>query len=217
MYYIFGDIHGCLDKLHKIFFFIKGQLNQDDTLIFLGDYIDRGMYSCEVVEYLITVSGTYNSIFLKGNHEDMLLKYLAHQDKQNIFIQNGGGATIKSYTRNYREFMIPESHHLFYNNLKLYFETDDFIAVHAGFNPKIDNIHDQSVEDILWIRDTFYRHDHYWNKSIIFGHTPVSFISNRSERIFVDESKNIIGIDTGAVYGGKLTCLRWPDKKIYQS
>jgi serine/threonine protein phosphatase 1 len=216
MYYIIGDIHGCLDKLNNLFNKMKNIITDNDTIIFLGDYIDRGQSSYEVVEFLIDISKEYNSIFLKGNHEDMLLKYSSGEfDSQNYFY-NGGMATLRSYREKQGNSGIPSKHQLFYENLRQYYETEDFIAVHAGLNPNINNIEEQSSYDMLWIREAFYRNNRKWEKIIIFGHTPCSILHGENNNVYFCKKNNIIGIDTGACYGGLLTCLRWPDKTIFQ-
>ncbi|MBN2040424.1 MAG: serine/threonine protein phosphatase [Spirochaetes bacterium] len=216
MYYIFGDIHGNLVKLRNIYTEIQPLINNDDTLVFLGDYIDRGKYSYEVIDFLIDISEKHSSIFLKGNHEDMFLKYQSGNNPEN-FLMNGGSETLKSYKKNTGSTSsIPFSHQYFFENLKLYHETEEFVAVHAGLNPKINSIEDQSGHDLIWIRDYFFRSGVRWKKTVIFGHTPCSILHGKLKEIYIDETANIIGIDTGACYGGLLTCLRWPDKKLFQ-
>ena len=217
MYYIFGDIHGCLSNLLELFGRIKGNINDNDKLIFLGDYVDRGNYSFEVIKFLININKSYDIVFLKGNHEEMFLKYIDGLDKTGIFFDNGGRATLKSYKKNCGEFRVPDEHLKFYRNLKSSFEGADFISVHAGFNPKVYNMEQQTEDDILWIREAFYRSERRWEKTVIFGHTPTGILGKRHGEVYFDDKKNIIGIDTGAVYGGVLTCLRWPDRKIFQS
>lgn len=216
MYYLFGDIHGCFDNLVNLINIVRNKIKDDDVLVFLGDYVDRGKYSYEVIEYLISISKFFNTIFLKGNHEAMFLKYIYGEDKSGIFIYNGGHETIKSYNRNLKSFRVPERHILFLQNLDPFFEGDNFIAVHAGLDPKINKIEHQSEEDIVWIRDEFFRSNKKWDKTIIFGHTPTFLIKSRLRSIYFDKIRNIIGVDTGAVYGGKLTCLRWPDMSVFQ-
>lgn len=218
MYYFIGDIHGELDKLRNLFKRLINQIDdKQDTIIFLGDYIDRGDKSYGVVEYILDLSGRYNVIFLKGNHEDMLLNYLDGNDKHDMYLYNGGDATIRSYKENYNnKFYIPEHHMNFYKSLSLYYEGKDFIAVHAGLNPEIDNIHDQDMHDIIWIREEFFSSSKRWEKTVIFGHTPTSFFS-KDNLVYIDKERNIIGIDSGVIFGSPLTCLTWPDRKVYNS
>ncbi|MDY6969554.1 MAG: metallophosphoesterase family protein [Spirochaetota bacterium] len=216
MYYIIGDIHGCLDNLVNLFNIIRKEVNKDDILIFLGDYIDRGEYSYGVIEYLLSISKIYKSIFLTGNHESMLLKYINGEDSSGVYFLNGGRETVKSYKKNCGSFKLPKKHLEFYKKLRYFFEVEDFIAVHAGFDPEIKDINKQLERDMIWIRDKFFKSNKRWNKTIIFGHTPTNYITGVRRNVYFDVEKNIIGIDTGAVYGGSLTCLRWPDKAVFQ-
>jgi serine/threonine protein phosphatase 1 len=216
-YYLIGDIHGHISKLKKIISLVRADFKNGDSFIFLGDYIDRGPSSFEVIEYLIELSSKYRIVFLKGNHEDMFLRYITKGDNYSNYIRNGGGSTIKSYIRNLNDFTIPESHRNFFNNLKLYYENDDFIAVHAGLDPEIININEQQKDEMIWIREEFYRYPKKWDKTVIFGHTPTIYINN-SDLVYFDENRNIIGLDTNAMSDGyPLSCIRWPDRKVYQA
>ena len=217
MYYITGDIHGDLPRLVSLIKKVARDFREEeDTMIFLGDYIDRGPYSYEVIDFLIELSQTVKTVFLKGNHEDMLEKYMMGESGGDVYLINGGTATIESYKRNMGSFTIPVHHELFFRNLKLYFETDDFIAVHAGLHPRLEGVEHQLEHDMLWIRDTFFKSKRKWRKTVIFGHTPAS-IMTRKKGITIDENRNIIGIDNGVIFGNDLACIRWPDKKIYYS
>ncbi len=197
-----GDIHGCLDKL----VFLMGVVDVDlteDTLLFIGDYIDRGTQSKEVIDYLIGLSKQENRvIFLKGNHELMLEHYLAGIDRF-TFLANGGQATLDNYMRECGHAganPIPSTHLNFFANLRLYYETDEYIFVHAGLKANVP-LEKQDEWDMLWIRNEFIYSDFDFGKRVIFGHTPFR------EPLVLD---NKIGIDTGAVYGNKLTCVELP-------
>jgi len=217
MYYIVGDIHGEYCKLLKMMELIEENISNDDKIIFLGDYIDRGEDSYNVIEHLTEISVKYNSCFLKGNHEDMFLNYYTTGRGYELYLRNGGMATILSYTRESGEMNLPEKHKKFFNSLKLFYEGEDFIAVHAGLNPYAGGPDKQKKDDMLWIREDFFLADFRWDKTIIFGHTPTPLLNN-SDRVYYDDRRNIIGIDTGAMYKeNPLTCLRWPDKKILRA
>lgn len=216
MNYFIGDIHGYLDKLLSLMNKIEAELEHGDTLVFLGDYIDRGGFSFEVIEYLVSAAKAHNAVFLKGNHEDMLLKYLGGGDVRDIYFVNGGEATMASYIRNCGSFRLPARHMDFMEKLLLYYEGEDFIAVHAGLNPKINNMKEQSERDLLWIRESFFRADMKWEKTVVFGHTPTSLF-HRPDSVYIDDKRNIIGVDSGVIYGGPISCLRLPDRAVFQS
>ena len=185
---------------------------QNDTLIFIGDYIDRGNSSREVVDYVIRLKNGYKkTVCLLGNHEHMLIHYLAGLD-EDIYLGNGGIATLHSYgirrsdEPEKRKAEIPLEHRQFFEALLPFYETENYIFVHAGLKPGFP-LHEQTMHDLLWIRHEFIDAEDDFGKMIIFGHTPLSYPLIMP---------NKIGIDTGAVYGGKLTCVELPAVKIYQ-
>jgi serine/threonine protein phosphatase 1 len=202
-----GDIHGCLDKLVSLMAIIDIDLKKH-TLVFIGDYIDRGPDSKEVVDYLIDLGQRADRVvFLKGNHELMLEDYLSGADRL-TFLYNGGEATLNSYMKNTGQLEanpIPPQHLEFFDNLRLYYETEDYIFVHGGLKANIP-LDEQDERDMLWIRDEFIYTDFDFGKRVIFGHTPFR------EPLILD---NKIGIDTGAVYGNKLTCVELPAVRFF--
>lgn len=201
--FIIGDIHGCLDMLKALMNKIDWDPQKDD-LIFLGDYIDRGRNSKGVVDYIIELNKISRNIqCLMGNHEELFLNYINGND-EGTFLYNGGVSTLNSYYQNgNRE--INQDHISFYKSLLFMIELDDYYIVHAGFKPGVD-IKDQSTKDTLWIREPFIFSDYDFGKRVIFGHTPFS------SPLIMD---NKIGLDTGAVFGNKLTCLEIPAMKFY--
>lgn len=204
--YAIGDVHGCIDPLRRLMDEIDIDLERD-TLVFLGDYIDRGPHSADVVDYIIDLKDRCpNLICLKGNHEEMLERYLTEFDKFTYLI-NGGRTTLESYMA--REttggFPIPESHLEFFRSLRLYHETDHYIFVHAGLKDNVP-LSMQGPDELLWIRRRFIQSGHDFGKRVIFGHTPFS-------DPLVEPNK--IGIDTGAVYGNRLTCLKLPEIRFF--
>jgi len=196
-----GDIHGQLTMLKDLV--SKINYESQDTLIFIGDYIDRGEDSKGVIDYLIQLQKIYNCIFLKGNHEEMLMDYLSGINK-NLYLYNGGAKTMKDYG----PMGVPNNHMDFFRNLKNYHETEDYIFVHAGLWINNETALDKLPNDIiLWVRDEFILSKCDYGKKVIFGHTPFN-----NPKVM----DNKIGIDTGAVFGRKLTCLVLPDETFIQ-
>ncbi len=201
--FIIGDVHGCLHALDSLINEIEWRPERDE-LIFLGDYIDRGENSSGVIDYLIRLSSLSPNVrCLMGNHEDLFLDYLYGGDI-NTYLFNGGGATLKSYRVN-GKVTVPREHISFLKSLQLYIELDDYYVVHAGFRPGVE-IAKQSLRDLLWIREPFLYSDYDFGKPIIFGHTPFSVP-------LVTDNK--IGLDTGAVFGNRLTCIELPERKFH--
>ena len=201
-----GDIHGCLENLEKLLKILPVNWGKD-LVIFLGDYIDRGPNPRGVIEKVLELKKLYGEkiITLKGNHEWMFERFLKGIDID-VFLYNGGGMTLKSYCNKEGHLEIPEEHLKFLRELKLYYETVDYIFVHAGLRPGKE-LKEQNEEDLLWIRESFYFSEYKFPKTIVFGHTPFP------APLILDDR---IGIDTGCVYGGALTAIELPDKKIYQ-
>ena len=205
--FVIGDIHGCFDKLCALMDKIPINFNRDQ-LIFIGDYVDRGSGSLPVVDYLIDLKKRVPGIiFLKGNHEDMLQNYLDGSDRF-TYLLNGGQRTLDEYLNrpnNPAKYPVPSAHLEFFNSLHLYYQTDDYIFVHAGLRKKV-SLESQKKIDLLWIRDEFISTDFDFGKRVIFGHTPF-------KEPLVHTNK--IGIDTGAVYGNRLTCVQLPEIEFY--
>ncbi|HKK00603.1 MAG TPA: metallophosphoesterase family protein [Desulfuromonadales bacterium] len=204
-----GDIHGCFDHLRQLMALVRP--TPSDQVVFLGDYVDRGPAARDVLDFLIDFGRRYpKSVFLKGNHEAMFLDFLTGRERL-PFLINGGQTTLKSYEQK-NAVAIPEEHRAFLAALRLSFDTEHFIFVHAGLRPGLP-LEEQQEEDLLWIRRDFLDADDYdWGKTIVFGHTPL-------QEPFLSPGR--IGIDTGAVYGRYLSCCdvetlrfwRYPEEK----
>lgn len=208
--YAIGDIHGCTTRLEALI----ARLDIDarhDRLIFIGDYIDRGPDPKGVVDRILDLRERLDHVIcVLGNHEQMFLNYyLEHRDAE-LFLDNGGSSTLLSYgfqrSRQDPSFQVPDRHLRFYQSLLPYYETADHIFVHAGLRPGIP-LPEQDLDDLIWRRFEFIRSTHNFGKRVVFGHTPFSVP-------LVEPNK--IGIDTGAVYGGPLTCLELPDMIFHQ-
>lgn len=204
---IIGDIHGCLNSLHKLLKLIE---NEADTFVFLGDYIDRGSESKKVIESILEFKKKHRQVItLLGNHEIMLINYLRGYD-DGTFLRAGGKETLISYgikpkgkpEKAAKSF--PEEHMNFLRELPLLWQDEHAIYVHAGIEPGV-HLSRQVSSYCLWARDEFIRTPYKFSKPVVFGHT-----------VFREPlvQKNKIGIDTGAVYGGKLTALILPEKRF---
>jgi serine/threonine protein phosphatase 1 len=213
--FVIGDIHGCLSELSCLVENLP--LRPGDRVVFLGDYIDRGPDSKGVVSYLMNMAKTsdYDLVFLKGNHEDMLLAYLGFAGRYGeMFLANGGHATLASYgmpptamSKVSAMARIPADHVEFFLNLNNYSVQGSFLCVHAGIHPS-KSLEAQSQMDMLWIRNEFISNAHRLPYTVVFGHTP------QREVLFDLPAK--VGIDTGVVYGGKLSCIELDEKLQFQ-
>ena len=221
--YAVGDIHGRADLLESLLKRIDADLEEDPASlcveVYLGDYIDRGPASREVIEQLVVRSRTFRAVFLKGNHETYLTGFTANPVILGEWKQFGGLETLKSYgivpAINVDEHAqarlaatlrqeLPVSHRRFLDNLRLSFTCGDFFFVHAGVRPGI-SLTKQREEDLLWIRHDFLLCEEEFSKFIVHGHTPTPEPDIRPNRI---------NIDTGAYATGRLTCLKLEDDRI---
>jgi serine/threonine protein phosphatase 1 len=214
--YAVGDVHGRADLLTELFKRIDRDLKArpfaKSMEIFLGDYIDRGPHSRQVIELLITRQRERETVFLKGNHEACALQFLRDPAMLCQWKDLGGANTLLSYgvTPTRRDAppsqheigaafhqAMPDSHRNFIQSLKLSFTCGDFFFAHAGARPGIP-LQKQSEQDLLWIRDDFLLHEEYFGKVVVHGHTPAHEPDIRPNRI---------NIDTGAYATGRLTCM----------
>ena len=193
-----GDIHGCFDSLKELVE-NKIQLQKNDKFILLGDYIDRGDKSKEVVDFIIKLQEQgFDIIPLMGNHEAMLIDAYENEKNTSKWIQNGGTETLKSFKISSLKDI--ESKYIkFFKNLRYYYSFEDYLFVHAGFNDNMVNPFIDSYS-MLWKCIESYTNPLFANKTIIHGHNPIN-ISMCEERDF--SKLDVINIDTGCVYNDK--------------
>lgn len=207
-YIAIGDLHGCARSLEAL---LKKLADiSDRTHVFVGDYIDRGPDSKGVVTQVLDYSKSHHCVFLQGNHEKMLMDAINSGDMHH-WLMNGGYQTLESYGVS-SAYDIPREHLHFFSSTQLWFNTPDYLFIHAGLNPGLTIEEQLSKPDIdfsaLWERSHVYS-PVAWEKTVVFGHTPVA-------EPIIEEKK--IAIDTGCVFFdkgyGTLSALLLPEKKI---
>ena len=230
--YAVGDVHGRLDVLEPLL----RDIGQDvlatspaerPLLIFLGDYVDRGPDSRRVIDMVLHLQGdmAFETVALKGNHEEALLQFLQDPAFGATWMEHGGGSTLVSYgvqpppgrtdveawarTRDALDRQLPEPHRKFYEELELIRTVGDYAFVHAGVRPGVA-LEDQAERDLLWIRHEFLQGRGPFGKVIVHGHTPSEEPQLTAHRL---------GLDTGAYATGVLTAVRLygEDQRIIQA
>lgn len=214
--YCIGDIHGRLDllkQIHQAILADAGAYPHAISVLYIGDYVDRGSQSMQVIDYLLSEPlPDFESIFLLGNHEQVLLEFLHDPMSAANWFNFGGLSTLVSYdvkitgiprleqlndlSLAFQE-KIPESHLKFFQQLLTCYEKDGYYFVHAGVLPGV-KLKNQRPEDMLWIRDKFLDNTRFHGKVIVHGHSITD-----SPVVYA----NRIGIDTGAYSSGILSCL----------
>jgi serine/threonine protein phosphatase 1 len=228
--YAIGDIHGRADLLALLLDQIavdaaKSKDAKRRTLVFLGDYIDRGHDSRRVVDNLLGgLPDGFDVHFLKGNHEEIMLNFVDDPSYLGHWLANGADATFRSYGMDVAELVrkgaapeawrrallasLPEAHRDFFEALELAVSFGDYLFVHAGVRPGVP-LDAQDPHDLVWIRGPFLQSNEDFGKVVVHGHTPGREPVIRANRI---------GIDTGAVFTDRLTALRLEDgsRKLLQ-
>lgn len=217
--YAIGDVHGCLKELQAA----EGRIADDidrsgrpGLVVLLGDYVDRGPSSYQVVEHLLRPSELgLRRLALCGNHDDIFSKFIAEPHLHMDWLDLGGEQTLMSYgidvahlnlrhkarTGDLKQFLadaIPASHANFLAHLPILLKVGDLVFVHAGLRPRVQLV-EQTDEDLMWIREPFISRGPGFPIVVIHGHTPHTEPSLGPGRI---------GIDTGAFFTGNLTVLK---------
>lgn len=215
--YAVGDIHGCYSELDTLLNYLENSENLTgaDRVVFIGDFVDRGPDSQQVVERLLAFKSRFkSSIFLRGNHEDMLLDFLGFGGSHGgVYLSNGGIETLQSYGLDNDSGIkdlfnkMPLSHLNFFQSLDSLVVVGEYIFAHAGVNPA-RFLRNQAPEDVYWIREGFIEKPHSFNKVVVFGHTPYPEVMR--------DLPYKIGIDTGLVFGNKLSCIELSEHKSLQ-
>jgi serine/threonine protein phosphatase 1 len=214
--YAIGDIHGRADLLRTMLETIEQHRSgcpiDRMILVFLGDYVDRGPSSREVLDLLVACGRRHESVFLKGNHESLMWSFLQDSAVLDGWRTCGGLETLVSYglrpsfnpnegdKRDLAEQFVravPTTHVKFLQSLQLFFICGEFLFVHAGIRPNLP-LEKQKERDLLWIREEFLEYEKEFQFFVVHGHTPVREPEIRPNRL---------NIDTGAFATGRLTCI----------
>ncbi len=217
--YTIGDIHGRLDLLESLLDLIRADLEADPPasacrMVCLGDLVDRGPDPAGVLAaFAAPPPDLPEAVTLRGNHEAMMLAFLDHPDAGDLWLRNGGNATVHSYGLDcplspdppawhaLREALlaaIPASHLAFLRALPLSHREGGLFFAHAGVDPATP-LAEQREEDLLWIREPFLSWNNWLPMTVIHGHTPRPYPEIRRHRM---------GLDTGAILTGRLTAAR---------
>ncbi len=225
-----GDIHGHTSKLRKLLGKLRERAEPGDSIVFVGDYIDRGPDSRGVIDIVLELrQGKWEGpvVSLKGNHEVLMIDSLSRKPlMEEDWLRNGGWDTMSSYTsgapnRRWTAF-VPPSHLEFLEGLQNWHEDEHALYVHAGIPPGVP-VAEAREEDLLWIREPFLESDYQWEKVVVFGHTPQY---DKPAGLVIDLDKmpwrpldrpEKIGIDTGAAYGGPLSAVMLPEREFFSA
>ncbi len=221
--YAIGDVHGRLDLLDEMHDLIrndaeaahpfKGVAGQRLMVVYLGDYIDRGPRSREVIERLLEnpMSPDFEIVYMRGNHEDIMLGFLDNGTRAASWFRHGGRETLQSYglaapdpaadgefpaARQALGERLPAAHRTFLDATKVMHREGDYLFVHAGIRPGVQ-IEKQDPTDFMWIRHEFLESDVPSGVCVVHGHTIEARPAITDQRI---------GLDTGAYYTGVLSC-----------
>jgi serine/threonine protein phosphatase 1 len=220
--YATGDVHGCADQLQRVFEAIERDCQarppHHAIEVYLGDYIDRGPQSAQVIQSLMDRADAKHVITLCGNHELYLMKALEKPSSYDSWRAVGAEPTLYSYgvaqnlaagsgDKAISAFAkaLPRHHLNFFLKLQPFYLCGDYLFVHAGLRPNIA-LSRQSMDDLLTIRAPFHKYEGSYGYMVVHGHTPVKEPDVRPNRI---------NIDTGAHMSGRLTCLVLEDDEAF--
>jgi serine/threonine protein phosphatase 1 len=224
MIYAVGDVHGKSTMLARALVYLSDKLlHADDTVVFLGDYIDRGEDSQGVFDVLRTFKASHEHVvFLRGNHENLFLSAFHEPETEVVWLYNGGLEMLASYeiewTENWRDQIRKEDIDFIYAT-EMEWESTYFRFVHAGYPPPGKTVNLRAdLDPRLWIREEFIMSEYDFGKVIVFGHT----VQTTWLPLVMP---NKVGIDTGAAFGGRLSVAgfndavqpgEWPDFTLFQ-
>jgi serine/threonine protein phosphatase 1 len=224
--YAIGDLHGRLDLLDEMHDLIRTDVGaaprgQRRLVVYLGDYIDRGPRSCEIVARMLDnpMSPDFETVYLRGNHEDIMLGFLDFGTRAGPWLRHGGRETLQSYgldaphhtaedefpaAREALDKRLPPTHRAFLDATKVMHREGDYLFVHAGIRPGV-KLEKQDPNDFMWIRHEFLDSEAKFGVCVVHGHTIEA-------RPAITERR--IGLDTGAYSTGVLSCAVIEDDTV---
>ena len=223
---VIGDIHGGLRALHQIF--DRANVSKEDTLIFLGDYVDGWSESPQTIDFLINLGKKQNCIFIRGNHDELLLEWLENKTDNKEWYKHGGEATVLAYQK--VDFETKQKHIHFLKNLQNYYHDDqNRLFIHAGFT-NMNGINFEYFPKLFYWDRTLWEMALALDKNIpkeselyprrfqlydeiYIGHTPVTRIR---ETVPIQKAC-VWNVDTGAAFKGSLTIMDIDTKEFWQS
>lgn len=223
-FFVVGDVHGQITMLNQL---LEHWNEEEEQLLFLGDLADRGEDSKATLERVKELVDKYDAIVIKGNHDEMLERFLENPAEHVVlYYMNGGGHTVndllgreakqQDFKRSVQEihenypWLLP-----FLQALPLYVEWGKYLFVHAGVNLEKENWKDSTQQEFVWIREGFYDRPNTTDKTILFGHTVTATLHPTPNNFDIWESGDgLIGLDGGAVYGGKMHAFVLEKDKI---
>ncbi|BBM82409.1 metallophosphoesterase family protein [Candidatus Uabimicrobium amorphum] len=241
--YVIGDIHGYANLLSQLVDLITPKIQKQDTIVFLGDYIDRGPDSRGVVDIILQLRKHHNVICLKGNHEQWMLQAL-EKSKNSWVTGMDGFSMMESYSRDfadnfrqafrnlgvkiftqpqvneehYRYFfheIMPSEHLDFFMSLQNYYENKYCICVHAGLNAELP-LEEQQEQDLLWSLPANFLQTWQGKKTLVMGHQGTHSVDESMWGKPIVTPKVVL-LDTSCYETGVLSAIRFPDRKIFQA
>ncbi|NBW28095.1 MAG: serine/threonine protein phosphatase [Flavobacteriaceae bacterium] len=223
---VIGDVHGGLRALNQVI--EKANVTQNDILIFLGDYVDGWSESPQVIDYLIGLSQKQECIFIRGNHDELLLDWLQSNRNNPMWKEHGGEATVLAYAN--VDDVTKQKHIDFLKNLQNYYlDSSNRLFVHAGFTNLNGVTYEYFPKMFYWERtlwemavsldksigkeDLLYPKRLKLYNEIYIGHTPVTKIN----KTIPVKCANVWNIDTGAAFSGPLSIFDVDTKEYWQS
>lgn len=224
--FVIGDIHGGFKALKQVL--ERANISQNDKLIFLGDYVDGWSDTANLLDFLIDLNSKQNCIFLMGNHEEMVLKWLKGEEDNELWRFHGGQSTVDIYENISTERK--QLHITFLSDLKEYYlDENNRLFIHAGFT-NLKGVDFEFFRPLFWWDRTLWETAMALDKNLLeddvrypsrfklyseifIGHTPVTRFNESEPMHFA----NVWNVDTGAAFKGKLTLMNVETKEFWQS